>query len=182
MKQVMSGMLEKLEKRALADKIEFGSGDVCAQCSNTFVGWGQCRKCGYKMDHPEQCRNCMNVAPGVCGPCVDRGAPACRCDWIWHSNGKYRMKQGTHYEAVEIETPFGPATDYHAIELCPTYWQDVVKTDVIRIETNTVRGGKRLSPGQYRRRVTYRVDPQDKHHLIVSPEYNKILKEDSDLA
>jgi tRNA(Ile2) C34 agmatinyltransferase TiaS len=97
MKQVMSGMLEKLEKRALADKIEFGSGDVCAQCSNTFVGWGQCRKCGYKMDHPEQCRNCMNVAPGVCGPCVDRGAPACRCE---------------------------------------------VKTDVIRIETNTVRGGK----------------------------------------
>ena len=88
------------------------------------------------------------------------------------------MKHGQHYEAVKLETPFGPVIDYHDLELCPTYWRDVVKTDIVRIEQNTVRGGKRLAPGQYRRRVTYRVDPQDKHRLIVTPEYNRIMQEE----
>lgn len=166
----MEGVLEILLAKQLNDHMEFGAGDACADCSNTFVGWGLCKRCGAKLDHPEECHHCKHKALGVCGKCVDRRSAACRCDSVWKESAVLIFKQGWHHQ------------DNTAVELCPTYWPDMVNAEIVRIEQNCIRGGKRLAPGSYRRRTTYRVDPLDKQRLIVSPEYNKITREEKDLG
>lgn len=170
MKQIMEGVLTTLESRQLADKLTYGEGDVCAKCSNAFVGWGHCRDCGRWIQDPEsRCRCGANVRTtgGVCGPCVDARVAVCRCPWVWRDDD-VTLRLGFHYRS----------SDNKILERCPTYWRDFKSVKTIELEKHTTKKGQRLSPGSYRCITTYNVDPEDKTALIATADYQRIFVEE----
>ncbi len=99
---------------------------------------------------------------GLCADCLQsNGKAACSCQSV-KSSSKLRFLDGWHID--------GDTT----VERCPTYWRDFHHVANITLEKNTIKAGRRLSPGSYRAKTTFRIDPLNRLKLIGTTDWDRI--------